>query len=157
MSNREILVSETIDKSLPVVIVDFDYFNLVDVDDINWALSIVNNLKSAKNIYATSKDNNPIKEVASFKKLSDWSKDKGDLFLKDLSEEFPDGTAVQLCGVYRELCIVEVANLIKRSNLNIEPIIVNNDKYSISAIYSVQEGDTLENRLAECNCSAKYI
>ena len=157
MSNIEILVSETIDKSLPVVIVDFDYFNLVDVDDINWALSIVDNLKSAKNIYTTSKDNNSIKEVASFKKLSDWSKDKGDLFLKDLSDEFPDGTAVQLCGIYRELCIVEVANLIKRSNLNIEPIIVNNDKYSISAIYSVQEGDTLENRLAECNCSAKYI
>ena len=47
--------------------------------------------------------------------------------------------------------------MIKHSNLNVEPIIVNNDKYSVSAIYSVQEGDTLENRLAECNCSAKYI
>lgn len=51
----------------------------------------------------------------------------------------------------------DLPTVIKRSNLNIEPIIVNNDKYSVSAIYSVQEGDTLENRLAECNCSAKYI
>ena len=53
--------------------------------------------------------------------------------------------------------MVEVASLIIKSGYNIKPVIIENDNYSISAIYSVAEGDTLENRIIECGHAFRYI
>lgn len=62
-----------------------------------------------------------------------------------MKAKLKDNTQIQLIGDYRELCIVAAAKLLVETEL--KPIITDNAMYSISAIYSVQEGDTLESRI----------
>lgn len=153
---NEILVSKRLDKSVPLLIVDFDSFNLASPSDKNDALRILNNLNGVVSIYTTSKDNNPITQLQYHKKLHDWSVGGGESFLLDLGNAEVK-SKIQICGIYRELCIVEVASIIKKSALDIEPIIIDNDDYSISAEYSVKFGDTLENRLLEHGLNIKLV
>lgn len=156
LKRNEVQVSKLLDENIPVLIVDFDNFNLSCAEDKKEALKISRNLINIKDIYTTSKDNSPITELHNYKKLNDWTIGNGELFLSDLADSGVK-EKIQLCGIYRELCIVEVASLIKKSALNIEPIIIDNDDYSISAVCSVAEGDTLENRLLENNFIMKVI
>lgn len=159
LEQEKIFVSKNIKKDAPILIVDFDDVNLADPEDMAKAKGIVSNIKNLNpnKVFYTLSNDCVISDLSNCVKLGDWTENDGAEFINDLSSYSLDGMELQICGMYRELCIVEVANMIKRSNLNIEPIIIDNDDYSISATYSVQEGDTLENRLAECNCYIENI
>ena len=100
-------------------------------------------------IYQTCQEGNSIPQTKNLPLLPDWTQADGIPFLKALVALFPEGGSIQLCGLYRELCLVSVAHLILK-HTNLEPIIVANDDYSISATYSVAEGETLAVRIAEC-------
>lgn len=153
----EVLISKTVDFNIPTIIIDFDLFNLEDIDYKKKANSIIENFKYFDMVYTTSKDNMPLTRLKIYNKLTDWTINDGKCFLRDLADLSHRIKNIQLCGIFRELCIVEVARIIKASALNIEPIIIDNDDYSISALYSVRSGDTLENRLSEEGLKPKHI
>lgn len=154
-----IVVSKELRNDIPVILVDFDKVNLEFEDELTLALEVIKNLNSSYNgtIYHTCFDNNPIDEASHYQTLEYWGKNKGLDLIEDLAAMECIPKEVQLCGIYRELCIVEVASILKRSYLPIEPIIIDNDDYTISATCSVSEGDTLENRINECGFSIQYL
>lgn len=148
---NNIFVSKNICSHLPVLIIGLDY-NAVNEWSLQRYINIVSNIQSLSNIKFISADDSFYSY--SFPKIRDWFNNL-DGFIDDIKNILGNNRYLQLVGDYKELCIVSVAKLLKENGY--EPIIIDNDLYSISAIASVEEGDTLENRIIEEGFSVEEI
>lgn len=152
-------VTEHFSSNLPVLLIDFNLLNLVDEEEFQaafnvWNHLVQNGLKQA--IYQTCQTDKALLETSAYPLLPDWTLEEGKPFLEALVARFPERSTIQLCGIYRELCMVSVAHLILQQT-TLDPIIIIDDNYSISATYSVAEGETLETRIIECGGILKEV
>jgi hypothetical protein len=151
---NKIFVCKDFDRSIPVLLIDFNKEYISD-DYVLQAEAIINNLKDSTTDILLSVGGEAIIELhtVEYNLLGDWFAEQ-ELFIKNMKSSL-NGSTIQLCGIFRELCLVEVAALLNKHG--IKAIIIDNDDYSISATCSVDEGDTLENRINEVGCQLEYI
>lgn len=141
-------------EEIPILVVDLDDKSIRDDKSIQErAYLVANNIENINNkIYVTSSCGST-SLVHSYKHcFPDWFSCT-EVFLESLRLFSID--RIQLAGIYKELCIVEVAKILQEND--IEVYILDNDLYSISAEASVVEGDDLENRLKEVGCKYRYV
>lgn len=157
--HNEILISNEIDKNIPIIVIGLEDYYIGDEDCQNSINDICKNLISldSSSIYVSHSSEYPmLEEMSNFYYLPNWHEGNSKEFIEIISTQF-ENQSIQLVGIYRELCLTQAASIIKGNIPNIEPIIINNDSYSVSATYSVMHGDTIDRMLVEKNFLPRYI
>lgn len=141
-------------EEIPVLVVDLDDKSIRADEDIRQrAYSVANNIENINNeIYVTTACGSKSLLRSYQHCFPDWFSCR-EAFMESVKLFSID--RIQLAGIYKELCIVEVAKILQEND--IEVYILDNDLYSISAEASAMEGDDLENRLKEVGCKYRYI
>ena len=159
---KEVSVTSKIDFNLPILVIGFEENEEIelDLDERRHMNKIANNINTHFNkdsIYIPYSDSNTIiPELNGGIFLPDWFKNDSKEFIAELSSK-NIGDKIQIVGMHRELCVTQAATIIKKNIPNLEPIIIEHDNYTISAIYSAAEGDTIDQILYEHELLPRYI
>lgn len=157
---HEICVTKGIHPNIPVIVVELGISDTTE-DESEDMIRVANNINkqfsnNLENAYSTCEASAPIKELKVGKHLPYYMDNNANDFINDLKALNLKGF-IQIAGIHRELCVAHVARLIKENIPALEPIILTNDNYSISAKVSVEHGDTLERTLGEKGYSIRVI
>jgi hypothetical protein len=131
----QILLSYEVNPKIPVLLVDLSDEDIWEKDETySHAMTITMNLARLQEsnqlkIYTTHSGKDlPFVNILDHQKLPFWFS-KGRLnpdFLQNIRE-----TKIQLCGLYRELCLFQLAALLLKADKT--PIVIDSDHYSVPA------------------------
>lgn len=112
-----IYLSKEIDLEIPILLVDFSKDEILGVPE---AQEVISNLEKLNTKIYTTQNGNPVYPGLN---LPYWFSD-----FEEFSRLIPE--TIQICGLYKELCLYQLASFLIPKKT---PIIIDNDKYSISA------------------------
>lgn len=112
-----IYLKKEIIPHIPILLVDFSEDQ---IDGLPEAQIIIKTLKKSNNRIYTSQEGEPVFEGIN---LPYWFTN-----IKEVSNTLPK--VIQICGLYRELCLYQLASFLVPEKI---PIIIDNDNYSIGA------------------------
>lgn len=123
MSKNYVGIVERAHPGIPLLLIDFDDCSINDVIDSSKAYDICRTIGNRFTYCTYDRAYNKFYhlEKMSLKLLPYWNTDK-DEFIEEI-KKIP-GDVIQLCGIYKELCVLKVASIITECT-NKQVIIVN--------------------------------